>query len=284
MTTEREAQDQPAAPTLQSKTETTIRVTAVAGQEYSIDEGKTWQTSGSFTGLTAGTTYRIITRKVRTETQNASEESEALSVTTDKQETAQTSVAATQTADTKTTTAQTADTKTTTTDSTASDTGATSKSTATAAVAVGDTKTVKSGGVTVKYEITGTGSKAASRTVEYVSATSAKTAITVPATIKISGKAYRVTSVATNAFSKCKKAKTIKLGSYVSQIGRKAFGGCSALQKLTVGTKKLTAKGIDSKAFSGVKETVTVKVPSGYVKKYTKLFQKKNLSKKVTIK
>ena len=74
----------PSAPTLESKTETSITVKAVAGQEYSIDGGKTWQTSGTFTGLTPETEYSIVTKITATSTANESPVSDALTVTTDK--------------------------------------------------------------------------------------------------------------------------------------------------------------------------------------------------------
>lgn len=74
----------PSAPTLDSKTETSITVKAVAGQEYSIDGGKTWQTSGTFTGLTPETEYSIVTKITATSTANESPVSDALKVTTDK--------------------------------------------------------------------------------------------------------------------------------------------------------------------------------------------------------
>ena len=74
----------PSAPTLDSKTETSITVKAVAGQEYSIDGGKTWQTSGTFTGLTPETEYSIVTKITATSTTNESPVSDALKVTTDK--------------------------------------------------------------------------------------------------------------------------------------------------------------------------------------------------------
>ena len=74
----------PAAPTLDSKTDTSITVKTVAGQEYSRDGGKTWQTSGTFTGLTPETEYSIVTKIAATSTANESPVSDALKVTTDK--------------------------------------------------------------------------------------------------------------------------------------------------------------------------------------------------------
>ena len=74
----------PSAPTLDSKTDTSITVKTVAGQEYSRDGGKTWQTSGTFTGLTPETEYSIVTKIAATSTANESPVSDALKVTTDK--------------------------------------------------------------------------------------------------------------------------------------------------------------------------------------------------------
>ncbi|MBR1742918.1 MAG: carboxypeptidase regulatory-like domain-containing protein, partial [Lachnospiraceae bacterium] len=74
----------PSAPVLEGKTDTTITVKAVSGQEYSIDGGKTWQTSGTFTGLTPETEYSIVTKITATSTANESPVSDALKVTTDK--------------------------------------------------------------------------------------------------------------------------------------------------------------------------------------------------------
>ncbi|MBT2289440.1 S-layer homology domain-containing protein [Paenibacillus albidus] len=62
----------PAAPVAVSKTETSITLQAVTGQEYSIDGGVTWQDSPTFSGLTPDTDYTIVTRVKATATQKAS--------------------------------------------------------------------------------------------------------------------------------------------------------------------------------------------------------------------
>ncbi len=72
------------------KTATSITVKApVAGQEYSIDGGKTWKTAEAgkliaFSPLTPNKQYEVITRIAATDTAPASEPSEPLAVTTDK--------------------------------------------------------------------------------------------------------------------------------------------------------------------------------------------------------
>ena len=50
-------------PVLVDKTNTTVTVKEVTGVQFSIDNGKTWQTSGTFTGLTPNTVYGVIARK-----------------------------------------------------------------------------------------------------------------------------------------------------------------------------------------------------------------------------
>ena len=50
-------------PVVEDITPTTMRLKAIDGGEYSIDGGKTWQASPSFTGLTPSTRYSIIQRK-----------------------------------------------------------------------------------------------------------------------------------------------------------------------------------------------------------------------------
>ncbi|WP_246096589.1 S-layer homology domain-containing protein [Paenibacillus sinopodophylli] len=61
----------PNAPTLSSKTTTSLTLQAEAGQEYSLDNG-TWQDSPTFSSLTANTDYNVKTRVKATATREAS--------------------------------------------------------------------------------------------------------------------------------------------------------------------------------------------------------------------
>lgn len=72
----------PEAPTLASKTDTTVTLTAVDGQEYRMGEDGEWQSSAEFTGLTDGTAYAFFARVAETDTAEASEASKALAVVT----------------------------------------------------------------------------------------------------------------------------------------------------------------------------------------------------------
>ncbi|MGN0543607.1 MAG: hypothetical protein ACI4JG_09175 [Acutalibacteraceae bacterium] len=72
-----------AKPVLEDKTNTTITVKAEAGVEYSIDGGKTWQTSGDFKNLKASTSYTIVAREAfDASVQEANPMSEGLTVIT----------------------------------------------------------------------------------------------------------------------------------------------------------------------------------------------------------
>lgn len=58
----------PEQPVFVDKTNKTITVMEIEGVEFSIDNGKTWQESGEFTGLKSDTTYPIIARYTFDET------------------------------------------------------------------------------------------------------------------------------------------------------------------------------------------------------------------------
>lgn len=76
--------DGPAAPVLSlvARTDKDIKVTENNTWEYSIDNGNSWQSSCLFTKLQPGTVYTIIARVKGTATQNPSENSAPLTVTT----------------------------------------------------------------------------------------------------------------------------------------------------------------------------------------------------------
>lgn len=65
--TKRQAPSIPQMPLLESKTDSSISVKGVSGQEYSIDGGVRWQKDSRFAGLKDNTPYGIITRIPETE-------------------------------------------------------------------------------------------------------------------------------------------------------------------------------------------------------------------------
>ena len=73
--------DAPSAPTAAEVTETTIVLNKIAGAEYKM-EGGSWQTSNSFTDLTAKTEYTFYARYAKTSATIASKASEAAVIRT----------------------------------------------------------------------------------------------------------------------------------------------------------------------------------------------------------
>ena len=115
-----------------------------------------------------------------------------------------------------------------------------------------------------------------------------KKSVTVPATVKIKGKTYKITTVSANAF-KGSKIRTITIGKNVSKISKKAFNKSKAT-KIILKTKKLKKKTVKGSLKGSKIKTIQVKVArkksvnKKYVKKYKKIFTKKNAGRKVAVK
>lgn len=166
------------------------------------------------------------------------------------------------------------------------------------------TSSVKKGAVytagSASYKVT---NAATNGTVTYTGTKNKKrvTSLTVPNTVKINGKTFRVTAVSAKAFSgakkltkvtignnvtvieaqafaNCKKLKSVTIGSNVTTIGAKAFYGDKALKKITIKSKKL--KKVGKKAVKGIHKKAVIKVPSSKLKAYKKLFKSKTGFKK----
>lgn len=75
----------PSAPTLASKSYNSVTLTAIVGNEYSKDNGVSWQQSNVFTGLTANTAYSFIQRVAESATHFQSQPSSSFNVTTNAQ-------------------------------------------------------------------------------------------------------------------------------------------------------------------------------------------------------
>lgn len=146
---------------------------------------------------------------------------------------------------------------------------------ATTGVAKG--KTAKASGQSYKVTSNGTGSKA---TVTFTKAANKKS-VTVPATVKLNGKAYKVTTVAAKAFAQAKKATKVTIGKNVTKLAKNAFKG-SKVKTVTLKTTKLTKKSVKGSLKSS--KVKTIKAPSKKVKAYKKIFTKANAGKKATVK
>lgn len=105
--------------------------------------------------------------------------------------------------------------------------------------------------------------------------------VTIPSSVNINGITYKVTSVAPNAFKKCKKLKKVTIGAGVTEIGKNAFAGCKNLKNVIVKSKSL--KKVGKNAFKGINKAAKIKVPKKQLKKYQKLFKKAKVAKSVKI-
>ena len=118
-------------------------------------------------------------------------------------------------------------------------------------------------------------------TVTYKCSTNKKaTSITIPATVKINGKTYKVTAIAANAFKNNKKLKKVTIGENVKTIGKNAFYGCKKLKTVTIKTSQLTKKTVGKNAFAKINSKAKVKVPKSKLKAYKKLLKSKGIKGK----
>ncbi|MBQ9014834.1 MAG: leucine-rich repeat protein [Firmicutes bacterium] len=133
--------------------------------------------------------------------------------------------------------------------------------------------------------VTVTNAKA--KTVTFTKAAAKAKNATVPKTVTVGGQAYKVTEVATNAFAGT-NATAVTIEANVKKIAPNAFKG-SKVKTVTVKTKSLKKKTVKNSLKGSKVKTVKVKVGNKktnkkFVKKYKKIFTKKNAGKAVKVK
>lgn len=123
------------------------------------------------------------------------------------------------------------------------------------------------------YKITGIGKN---KTAEYAKSTKKNTVnVSIPASVKLEGKTYKIISVGKSAFKNSKKLKGIKIGKNVKKIGNQAFSGCTKLTNVTLGKNVTT---IGASAFNKCTALVIITIPAKVKKIGSKTFyQCKNL-------
>lgn len=84
------------------------------------------------------------------------------------------------------------------------------------------------------------------------------TKITVPGTVNLNNRTYKVTSIANKAFKNNTKLKKVIISGNVTTIGNSAFQNCTKLKKITL---PATLKSIGNKAFLGCKNLRFVTIP-----------------------
>ncbi len=119
-------------------------------------------------------------------------------------------------------------------------------------------------------------------TVEFVQpAKKSVTTLKIPATIKVSGVTYKVTSIAAKACKGYTKLKTVTIGNNVKTIGKEAFSGCKNLKTIKLGKNVTT---IGDKAFYNCVKITSITIPSKVSKIGKQTFYKCKKLKKIIIK
>lgn len=143
---------------------------------------------------------------------------------------------------------------------------------------VDDTFDAGSGTAAAEYTVDTVNTGSTTGEVTYTDSTATNaTTITIPATIKLGGKTYKVVAIAAKAFTGTKATK-VTAGKNIQSMAKKAFTG-SKVKTVTLKTKKLTKKSARG-AFAGSKVTkIIVNVGTKaqnkkYVKKYSKIFKR----------
>lgn len=141
------------------------------------------------------------------------------------------------------------------------------------------------------------------KTAEYVGTKSKKTTVTIPATVKVKGKTYKITKVGNYALANNKKVKTINVGKNVTVIGKGAFRNCTKLKTVVLQSKNLKKIGanafendkkltkvvvnstklktVGDNALKGTNSKLKIEVPENKTTIYTKLFDDKGNTKTI---
>ncbi len=134
---------------------------------------------------------------------------------------------------------------------------------------------VNKGDKVTSSKVTYTVTNVKSKTVSYQKdkKVSTKKTVSVPATVKVNGETYKVTTVAKNAFANAKKLTSVTVGKNITKIGDTAFKGCGKLTTITIKSTKLTSVG--KNVLKGTSKKLVIKVPASKVAAYKKLFKGK---------
>lgn len=108
-------------------------------------------------------------------------------------------------------------------------------------------------------------------TVEFTKMNAASQTVTIPATVKIKGKNYKVTSVAAKAMKNNKKVKKVVIGKNITKIGAEAFRGCKNLNTITIKSSKL--KSVGKNAIKGIYKKAKISCPKQKKAAYKRLFK-----------
>lgn len=110
------------------------------------------------------------------------------------------------------------------------------------------------------------------------------TDLNIPSTVKISGKKYKVTSIAAGAFKGNKKLRSVVIGKNIRTIGKDAFRNCKKLKKVIFKTTKLKKNSVGKNAFKGIAKKATFTLPAAKYRIYKKFLPKTAKGTKIKFK
>ncbi len=109
-----------------------------------------------------------------------------------------------------------------------------------------------------------TSNTASKRTVEYTSASKDTVTLKIPNSVKIGGKAFKVTSIAPRALLKNTNTAKVIIGNNVEKIKNGAFRECAVLQEVQIGSK---VKEIGTRCFYKSRLLGKIVIKSGQIEK-----------------
>ena len=128
-----------------------------------------------------------------------------------------------------------------------------------------------------KYKVT------SKNTVTYVASTNRRAKkLTIPATVRIQARQFKVTGIGAKVCKGNKKLTTVTIGRNVTTIAAKAFYNNKNLKKINIKTQKLAK--IGKNAFKGINKKAVFAVPKKVKKKYKKKLNRKTGYLKKTMK
>lgn len=128
-----------------------------------------------------------------------------------------------------------------------------------------------------KYKVT------SKNTVTYVASTNKRAKkLTIPATVRIQARQFKVTGIGAKVCKGNKKLTTVTIGKNVTTIAAKAFYNNKNLKKINIKTQKLAK--IGKHAFKGINKKAVFAVPKKVKKKYKKKLNGKTGYLKKTMK
>lgn len=105
--------------------------------------------------------------------------------------------------------------------------------------------------------------------------------VTIPDTVSYNGIKFKVSEIGNKAFSGCSDLVIVNLGKNISSIGSYAFNNCGMLCRIYVRSTALNKVG--AKALMGTDSDLIIRVPKKKLTAYKKLFNKKGQSKDTKI-